>query len=227
MLNEVDLTLKGGLRKPMVRWYWNMGKTSTQITSYLVEKGLIQREDLEKILPPGQPPGDCSVEDELIHSGLISEEQFCEAVEEFFGVPFASVTDLPQEPVLINHLTLNFMKESKFVPIRLQGNELTVAMGNPLDYYTIDAIRVSTNYEIKVLYMKEDTVMQALDQYYGAGTTMEKIIEDMNGIPEYRTEEENIDQQGYGFRGPVIRLVNLIITRAIELRASDIHFGAL
>jgi type II secretory ATPase GspE/PulE/Tfp pilus assembly ATPase PilB-like protein len=55
---------------------------------------------------------------------------------------------------------------------------------------------------------------------------MEKIIEDMEGIPEYRSEdEENVDHlRDMASEGPVIRLVNLIITKAIEMRASDIHF---
>ena len=55
---------------------------------------------------------------------------------------------------------------------------------------------------------------------------MDKIIEDIDGIPEYvGTEEENVDQlRDMASEGPVIRLVNLIITRAIERRASDIHF---
>jgi general secretion pathway protein E len=55
---------------------------------------------------------------------------------------------------------------------------------------------------------------------------MEKIIEDMDSIPEYQVEdEENVDHlRDMASKGPVIRLVNLIISRAIELRASDIHF---
>jgi general secretion pathway protein E len=69
--------------------------------------------------------------------------------------------------------------------------------------------------------------MFTIEQFYGAGATpMEKIIEDMESIPEYHGEdEENVDHlRDMASEGPVIRLVNLIITRAIELRASDIHF---
>jgi general secretion pathway protein E len=119
------------------------------------------------------------------------------------------------------------MKESKFIPARLNKNELTVIMNNPLDFYTIDAIRLATGYDVQVLYGKEETILWAIEQNYGSGTTsMEKIIEDMESIPEYQMEdEENIDHlRDMASEGPVIRLVNLIITRAIELRASDIHF---
>jgi general secretion pathway protein E len=96
-----------------------------------------------------------------------------------------------------------------------------------LDFYTIDAIRLATNCEIRPLAGEEPEIMLTIDQFYGAGATpMEKIIEDMESIPEYHGEdEENVDHlRDMASEGPVIRLVNLIITRAIELRASDIHF---
>ena len=119
------------------------------------------------------------------------------------------------------------MKESKFIPARLTDKELTVIMGNPLDFYTIDAIRLATNHEIRVLAGRENEILDAIERYYGAGvTSMEKIIEDIDSIPEYQAEdEENVDHlRDMASEGPVIRLVNLIITKAIELRASDIHF---
>jgi general secretion pathway protein E len=100
-------------------------------------------------------------------------------------------------------------------------------MSNPLDFYTIDAIRLATHYEIHALAGRENEVLEAIERSYGVGaTSMEKIIEDTETVPEYRGEdEENVDHlRDMASEGPVIRLVNLIITRAIELRASDIHF---
>jgi general secretion pathway protein E len=199
----------------------------SRISYYLVEKGLIRREDLEKVFPPNPPAGDLSVEEQLINAGLVSPEQFRSAAEEFFGTPFASQNDFPKEPVLFDHLSTQFMKESKFIPSRLTENTLTVIMSNPLDFYTIDAIRLATKYEIHVLAGRENEILEAIERSYGVGaTSMEKIIEDTEAVPEYREEEEeNVDHlRDMASEGPVIRLVNLIITRAIELRASDIHF---
>jgi general secretion pathway protein E len=193
-----------------------------------VENGWIQKEDLEKVLSPSQPLGDdLSIEQQIVNAGLISEEQFLKAVEEFFGVPFATGNDFPHEPLLVNHLSIQFMKGSKFIPTRLEDNVLTVIMSNPLDFYTIDAMRLGTNYEIRALAGRENEILEAIERLYGSsGTSMEKIIEDMEGIPEYRSEDdENVDHlRDMASEGPVIRLVNLIITRAIEMRASDIHF---
>ena len=204
-----------------------MDNVGSRIAHYLVDRGLIQKEDLEKALPPDQPAGDLTIEEQLINAGLLSSEQFRSAAEEFFGTPFASQEDYPKEPVLIDHLSAQFMKESKFIPCRLTDNKLTVIMSDPLDFYTVDAIRLATSYEVHVLAGRENEIAEAIERSYGAGSTsMEKIIEDTEAVPEYRVEdEENVDHlRDMASEGPVIRLVNLIITRAIELRASDIHF---
>jgi general secretion pathway protein E len=204
-----------------------MENIDNQIISFLIEKGLIQEADLEKVLSPDQPLAELSLRERLTRSGVLAEKQLLSAIEELFGVPFASKDDFPKEPLLIDHLPAQFMKESKFIPARLADNELTVIMSNPLDFYTIDAIRLATNCEIRPLAGEEPEIMFTIEQFYGAGSTqMEKIIEDMESIPEYHGEdEENVDHlRDMASEGPVIRLVNLIITRAIELRASDIHF---
>ena len=199
-----------------------------QIASYLVEKGLIQKEDLDKVLPPNQPTEEApSIEELLISSGLLTEEKFRSVAEEFFGVPFATKEDFPQESVLVNTVSIQFMKEAKFIPARLIDKELTVIMTNPLDFYTIDAIRLATHCDIRVLAGKENEILEAIERSYGSSaSSMEKIIEGIDSVPEYRAEdEENVDHlRDMASEGPVIRLVNLIISRAIELRASDIHF---
>jgi general secretion pathway protein E len=195
--------------------------------TFLIATGKIQKSDLEKNLTPKESSEDLSIEDQLLSSGLFKEAEFRSHLEEFYGVPFAAKEDFPQEPLLISNLSIQFMRESKFIPVRLVDKELTVIMSNPLDFYTLDAIRLATGYEIRPLAGKDPEILWAIEQCYGTGfTSMEKIIEDMESIPEYQAEdEENVDHlRDMASEGPVIRLVNLIITRAIETRASDIHF---
>ncbi len=204
-----------------------MKSVYSPFVSFLIETGVVQKEDLEKLVSTNGQTDNLSAEERLLAAGLITEDQFRSGAEGFYGVPFASPRDLPQEPVLVNNISVQFMKESKFIPARLSDKELTVVMSNPFDSYTIDAIRLATDYEVRVLFAREETILWAIEQYYGSGvTSMEKIIEDIDGIPEYQVEdEENVDHlRDMASEGPVIRLVNLIITRAIEMRASDIHF---
>jgi len=204
-----------------------MNPIEMRFLSFLVERGVVQQPEKERFQSLQQAPEPFSLEEHLIHSGLLTPEQYRKAVEEFFGVPFATDADYPGEPVLINHLSVQFMKESKFLPARLENNELTLIMSNPFDHYVIDAVQLATRYKVRIFAGREQDILEAIDRYYGMGaTSMEKIIEDMESIPEYRMEEEeNIDHlRDLASEGPVIRLVNLIISRALETRASDIHF---
>jgi general secretion pathway protein E len=204
-----------------------MNLLESPFISYLVESGTLPRESLEKLAPSDDSSQNLPVEQLLVSSGLVTEEELRSLIERFYGVPMASSSDFPQEPLLTDNLSVPFMKEAKFIPARLTDNELTVIMSNPLDFYTLDSIRLATGHETRVLYGKEEGILMAIEQYYGSGgTSMEKIIEDIDSASVFQGEdEENVDHlRDMASEGPVIRLANLIITRAIETRASDIHF---
>ncbi len=203
-----------------------MTPVEAKLLSFLVEKGLIQKADAERLLPPGETPAPLSLEEHLVQSGVLTMDQYRNVLEEFYGVPMAMEEDYPKEPVLVNHLSFQFMKESKVLPARLEEGELTVIMSNPLDFYTLDAIRLATQYRVRVLAGREAEILEVLERHYGLDeTSMGKIIEDMESVLDYRTEEESIEHlKDIASEGPVIRLVNLILSRAIETRASDIHF---
>ena len=89
---------------------------TSQIITLLLERGLISKEDLERVFPLGHPPGDISPEEHLFKTEIITREDFKKAAEEFFETSFATPDDFPREPMLFNHLSVQFMKESKFIP---------------------------------------------------------------------------------------------------------------
>jgi len=197
-----------------------------QLLEYLLDQSIIRKSDFDDAFPGGALPPDFSAEEHLIKPGLLSSSALRRAAEAFFGVKFASDDDLPKEPTLYENLSVQFMKESRFIPGKQENKSLTVIMANPFDYYTLDAIRLATQKKIHVLLGEESKILEAIERSYGTGgSSMEKIIEDMESIPDYQEgDEENVDQlRDMASEGPVIRLVNLIITRAIERRASDIH----
>src|SRR4030042_3865962 len=94
--------------------------------SFLIERGVVQNEDLEKASSSNEPLDNAPIEERLLASGLLTEDVFRSCAEEFFEVPFATPADWPQEPVLINNLSAQFMKESRFIPARLADIQLTL-----------------------------------------------------------------------------------------------------
>ena len=191
----------------------------------LVERGKVDRAEIQKLLPSNG--GWSSLKKKLIESHAIDERELCQVMSEVLGVPFVPFDQFPKEPLFLSGLSASFMRQGQFLPVEMSEGQLTVITHDPLDFYTFDAVRMATGLKVKPLIGMETEIAEALQQLYGVGeTTMEKIIEDIDNIPEYQADaEEDIDHlRDLASEAPVIRLVNLIITKAIDLKASDIHF---
>jgi general secretion pathway protein E len=150
----------------------------------------------------------------------------CIRLSELEGI--ASPSDRNDIPKLDDRISVKFMKEYKIFPLKLENKTLTLTMADPLDISTIDDIRLITGCDIQVCISGENEILDAIERHYGTGaTTMERIIGDMS--------EEELDLMGGGAdeeiehlkdlasEAPVIKLVNLIINKAVEIGASDIH----
>jgi general secretion pathway protein E len=136
--------------------------------------------------------------------------------------------DYPAEPVVLEKLSPKFMKQSRFVPLFMDGQTLKIAMADPDDFWTIDALKQGLGLDVEVAAGNETDVAEAVERLYGAGTqSLETIIEeagrDIFEISD--TGKEDVAQlRDLASEAPIIRLVNRIILKAIEFRASDIHF---
>jgi general secretion pathway protein E len=141
--------------------------------------------------------------------------------------PRVETSELLKRPNFVGNLAVKFLKEHQVFPIKITDDNLSVAVADPWDNRTLDALRLATGYRLKVFQGDAKDILEAIERFYGAGaTTMEKIIDDMK--EEWVTldseEKEDIDHLRYmASEAPIIKLVNLFITKAVETRASDIH----
>jgi general secretion pathway protein E len=139
-----------------------------------------------------------------------------------------SVNDYPVEPVVLNNLSIRFMKQARFVPLAADGTTLRIAMADPDDFWAIDALKLGYGLEIEAVSGREEDIFDAIERLYGAGTqSLEMIIEEA-GRDVYEIIDEgkaDVDHlRDLASEAPIIRLVNRLILKAVELRASDIHF---
>ncbi len=201
-------------------------KSRKLIGEVFLERGLIDEEELRTALNL-QSESREKLGKLLVDLGYVSERDCLSIVSEHIGVPTITGTAYPPVPVLENVLTHRFMKQCKFVPVALQENVLTLAMTDPLDFATIDSVRQSTGFQVKALLGAESEIMDVIEKFYGsAASTLGRIIEgiDEGNLENLSDEIEDIEQlKDLASEAPVIRLVNLIISKAIESRASDIH----
>jgi general secretion pathway protein E len=128
----------------------------------------------------------------------------------------------PLEPQLPEGVSLRFLKQYHVIGLSQDDDNITVAMMDPDDQFVIDALKLVTGKEITVKVGLLSEIDSAIEVQYGEGrSAMEKTIEDL-GVDEIG-EEDLEHLKDLASEAPVIKMVNLIMQRAIETRASDIH----
>jgi general secretion pathway protein E len=164
----------------------------------------------------------------LIDLGFIAEEELLKILGAHFGYPYVSLKNVRSKNIFIEGLSENFLRESRVVPLELKDETLSIAINNPFDENMLEAIRMATGYTLDVRLAKEAEISDLVEQLFSTGSSsMERLIENIgkDDDADVSESEGDIDHlKDLASEAPVIRLVNLIISRAIELQASDIHF---
>jgi general secretion pathway protein E len=145
------------------------------------------------------------------------------------GLPFVEAAAYPEAPVDGPSVAVKFLRRYRCLPLAVAGGRLRVALADPTDAATLEAIQAWTGMAVDPVVGEEAEIAEATERLYGNGsTTVQKIIEDMGGgdieIVAGPAEEDADHLRDMASEAPVIRLVNLLITRAVEAGASDIHF---
>jgi type IV pilus assembly protein PilB len=181
----------------------------------LVEAGLITKEQLEETLKekaPGQKLGDA-----LLQRGYITEQQLIEVLEFQLGIPHVSLYRYPIDPKLMSLVPKEFAKRNMLIPLKKEGDRLLVAMADPMDFFAIDDLRLSTGFHIETAIASKDDILRAINKYYDIDDSMEEFL---SAAPTQETvEQERLVEDD----SPIVRLVNQILQMAVEQRASDIH----
>jgi general secretion pathway protein E len=192
----------------------------------LLEQGRISTDDLRKVKRLQQERGE-RLERLLLDLGFISEEDLLPLMATYLGVDAVHRRDFPSVPVPLGALNVKFLKSAKVLPLAQTNGTLTVAMSDPADYYTIQGLELATGFQVDPRLARERDVLEGLEAAYGNGNAAEAggSTEPADGEFEYLSDdEEDVNHlRDLASEAPVIRLVNLLINRALEQRASDIH----
>lgn len=139
-----------------------------------------------------------------------------------------TLEELPKVPLVLNNVSSRFIQENRIIPIEFKHNCLKVALSKPIDYSIVDALSVATSTEVHVYTVSPELAEEYLSRFYGQESqNINKMIEDIGDDRLSLTKTEEEEDIGYlkdlASEAPIIRLVNILITRAVESRASDIH----
>ena len=182
----------------------------------LVQAEKLSQRDLDRALAARSEMGG-SLAGVLVQLGLVAELDVVMARSQILGIPFIAGEQLPSPPSDVEGLSAEFLAAHRICPLRVEDGSLTVAMASPDDPFLIKALRLATGMEIAPFIALPSAIEKALSQQSA------EAVEDAS--------DESLDDAGdfvehlkdLASEAPVIRLVNAIIGRVIELRASDIH----
>jgi general secretion pathway protein E len=191
------------------------------IESYLRAQGKLNEADLARVCQLAAESGE-SVAVMLVRLGVVSERDMAEAFARYGDLPLVGADTYPALPVEEEKLSLRFMKEVQAVPISLDEEFLVIAVADPTDDFVRGAIEAATGYPVRFKVGVASEIENAIERLYGSGrSAMGEIVD---GLVDADENEEDVEHlKDMASEAPVIRLVNLIVQRAVESRASDIH----
>ena len=190
----------------------------------MIERGKLDAASLERALRVQDADKRERIGAILIRAGMTAERDVVDALSTQLGLPLANVADYPEFPLLEERIAVRFLKQSRVLPLREDDGQLVLAMVDPQDEFVIKAFGLLTHRAITTRLAVPSELEAAFERLYGSGkSSMDQIV----GEVETREEEvgnEDLQQlKDMASEAPIIRLVSLIISHALEARASDIH----
>jgi general secretion pathway protein E len=197
-----------------------------RIVAALLEKGRLKDTDLGRARRLQEETGG-SLLSLLARLGLVSERDHAETCAEVMQLPLLAAKDAPEAPPELlpdsQPLSLRFLKQFHLCLLGENRGRVVAWMADPQDRYAIDALRLATGCDVDVRVGLRSEIDDLIERWHGQGrSAMGTIVETADG--ETSGDMDDVEHlRDLASEAPVIRLVNLVIQRAVDLRASDIH----
>jgi general secretion pathway protein E len=161
----------------------------------------------------------------LTKLGLVTERDLAQSLADQLDLPLISADAFPTAPLLADQLGANFLRQAKILPLEATAREVTLAMADPLDHYTIRAVELRTGKRVLAKVATFSAIEDAHERLYAPDrSVLAGIVQGAGEESAQVVSQHDVDRlKDLASGAPVIRLANLLIDRAVEMRASDIH----
>ena len=190
-----------------------------QLGDILLSNGLVSPEVLEDAYAEHQREGR-SLGRVLVERGVLTEGQLVAALAAQIGMRFVDLEDIAVDGSAIGMVSGAVCRRHTAVPIAIEDGKLVVAMADPANVFAIDDIRSVSGMDVHPVVATRADVAAAIDRFYRADSD----LDDLTMALDTSDEEEDLSRvKEIVEDAPIVRFVNLLITQAIQDRASDIH----
>jgi general secretion pathway protein E len=190
----------------------------------LIERGKLDPANLERALKLQEGESREKIGVILLRLGMVSGKDLADALADQLDLPLASAADFPELPLMEERLSQKFLRDAQVVPLREDDDELAIAIADPTDSYVISAVQMASGKRVRPFIAAPNEIDAALERLYGGGkSSMGQIVDNIQSRDEEQDWGDVEHLKDLASEAPVIRLVNLVLTKALESRASDIH----
>ena len=197
----------------------------SRIVALLLRNGRLKDADLVRARPLQRESGS-GLLTLLVRLGLVSERDHAQACAEVLSLPLLEAKNVaeaaPESLLDALPLSLRFLKQFHVCPLALNDGVLDLWLSDPQEPYAAEAVRLAMGVPARLQVGLRSEIDDVIERWFGQGrSAMGAIIETADGEGAVVDDIEHL--RDLASEAPVIRLVNLVIQRAVELRASDIH----
>ncbi len=192
-----------------------------QLAEILLADGLVSEGQLTAAYDEHQRAGR-SLGRVLVEQGILSESQLVAALAQQIGLPFVDLQEYQVDGSAIGRVSGAVCRRHTVLPMGFQEDgKLLLAMADPGNVFALDDIRSLSGCEVRPVVATRADVLAAIDRYYRADADLDDLTSAMDLTPD--DDEDLTKVKEIVEDAPIVKFVNLLITQAIQDRASDIH----
>ena len=196
----------------------------------LIESGLLDDEGLTRALAE-QRSKRGKLGEVIVGLGLATEQEISQALSLQLGIPTIDLKNTPVEPQAIDLIQEKVARKHFIIPVAIDHRDLHIAMADPLSFEAFEDVRFASGFTIKPFIAPKSDILWAIDQHYHLGSSLSTIVKDIVDERQVEVLGDSQDPEGKDLddlrkkseAAPVIRMVNLIVSEAVDQGASDIH----
>ena len=192
---------------------------SKSLRDSLVSSGLLSEDQVKEAIEEGRRTNETLIKS-MLRKGLIEENALISFLEKEMEIPRVDLASYLVDQKIVNLVPISVAKKYRLIPLFKVGDVITVAMVDPFDVMALDEVRSKSKCDVEPMVATTKEIDQAIVQYYGVAGSVEDIVKSMAPVKEKAVSAGPVIPEE---EAPVMKLVNLLINRAIADGASDIH----
>jgi len=191
-----------------------------QLGDVLLEGGLVTPVQLEVALEEQRRLGR-ALGRVLVDLQILTEGQLVASLAEQIGMRFVDLSDYPVDGSAVSRVPDSVCRRHTALPIGYDEGKLVVAMADPANVFALDDMRSMAGMEIRPVVATKPDVLAAINRYHRGDAELDDLTIAMDAG---RDDDDDLGRvKEIVEDAPIVKFVNLLITQAIQDRASDIH----